>query len=101
MYYLRQKWCFQYTCFHTYQWYGASCNGQQVIHDEQEDGVAKNKTHLEGGAVHVLGRQQEAEEIHSDEEAAGDQEVHHVEGCSAPQDNLQFRDTTVNDNLEG
>lgn len=33
--------------------------------------------------------QDEAEEIHSDEEAAGDQEVHHIHGRVAPNRDLQ------------
>ena len=28
--------------------------GQQVVHDEQEDGVAQDEGHLEGGAVHAV-----------------------------------------------
>jgi len=54
-------------------------DGQQVVHDEQEDGVAQDEGHLEGGTVHTISRQHEAEEVHCDEEAAGDQQVHHIE----------------------
>ena len=57
---------------------------QQVIHDEQEDGVSQDEGHLEGGSVHTVGGQHEAEEVHCDEEAAGDQQVHHIEGGPAP-----------------
>ena len=64
---------------------------QQVVHDEQEDGVAQDEGHLEGGAVHSLGRQQEAEEVHCDEEAAGDQQVHHIEHWPTSQNDLGKR----------
>lgn len=36
---------------------------QQVVHDEQENCVAQDEGHLEGGSVHTVGRQQEAEEL--------------------------------------
>lgn len=35
---------------------GVSCDRQKVIHDQQENGVAENEGHLEGGAVHALRR---------------------------------------------
>ena len=64
-------------------------DGEQVVHDEQEDRVAQDEGHLEGGAVHAVGRQHEAEEIQRDEEAAGDQQVHHVEGRPPFQNDLR------------
>lgn len=67
-------------CQLTYERYFVSGDGQQVIHDEQEDRVTKDEGHLEKGAVATTGRQQEAEEVHCDKEAAGDQQVHHVKG---------------------
>ena len=57
---------------------------QQVVHDEQEDRVAQDESHLEGTSVHTMGRQQEAENVQCDEEAAGDQEVHHIQGWPTP-----------------
>lgn len=75
----------------TYDGRAVGCAGQQVVHDEQEDGVAQDEGHLEGGAVHAVGGQQEAEEVHGDEEAAGDQEVHHIEGWPASQKDLGRR----------
>lgn len=75
-----------------------SCDRQQVIHDEQEDGVAEDEGHLERGSVHTLRRQQEADEIHSDEKATGDQQVHHIKDWSAAQDQLQMihrKDTAI------
>lgn len=50
----------------TYERYSVSSDGQQVIHDEQEDCVTQDEGHLEGGSVHTMGRQQEAEEVHCD-----------------------------------
>ena len=64
-------------------------DGQQVVHDEQEDRVAQDEGHLEGGPVHTMGRQHEAEEVQRDEEAAGDQQVHHVEGRPPSQNDLR------------
>ena len=37
--------------------------------------------------------QQEAEDVHRDEEAAGDEQVHHVVHGFAPQDELSVADT--------
>ena len=54
-------------------------------------GVAQDEGHLEGGPVHTVGRQQEAEEVQCDEEAAGDQEVHHIEEWPAFQNYLGMR----------
>ena len=73
----------------TYERYAASSDGQQVVHHEQEDGVAQDEGHLEVGAVDTLRRKQEAEEVHRDEEAAGKDEVDHVESSPAPQPDLQ------------
>ena len=64
---------------------------QQVVHDEQENCVAQDEGHLEGGAVHTLRRQQEAEEVQCDEEAAGQYEVHHIEEWSTSQNDLRMR----------
>lgn len=47
------------------------CDGQQVIHEQQENGVTQDERHLEGWAVEGLGRQAEAEDIQRDEEDAG------------------------------
>ena len=69
-----------------------SGDGQQVVHDEQEDRVAQDEGHLEGRAIDTVGRQQEAEDVHRDEEAAGDQQVHHVEDGSASQNQLRKRE---------
>lgn len=41
-------------------------NRQQVIHYEQEDGVAQDECHLEGGSVHALWGQHKTEEVHCD-----------------------------------
>ena len=73
----------------TYERYSVSSDGQQVVHDEQEDSVAQDEGHLEGGPVHSLWGQQEAEEVHCDEEAAGDQQVHHIQGGPAPHSDLR------------
>ena len=67
-------------CQLTHERYSVSTDGQQVVHDEQEDRVAQDEGHLEKGAVAAVGRQQEAEQVHCDEEAAGDQQVHHIQG---------------------
>lgn len=72
----------------TYERDGVSGDGQQVVHEEQEDGVAQDEGHLERGSVDALRRQQEAEKVHGDEEAAGEQEVHHVHGGTATQSDL-------------
>ncbi len=68
-----------------------SSDRQQVVHDKQEDRVAQDEGHLEGRPVHTLGWQQEAEEVHCDEEAAGDQEVHHIEDWPTSQNDLGMR----------
>ena len=68
----------------TDEWYGVSCDRQQVVHEEQEDGVAQDESHFEGGSVHVLWGEEEAEEVHCDEEEAGDQQVHHIHGWLTP-----------------
>lgn len=65
-------------------------DGQQVVHDEQEDCVAEDEGHLEGGSV-AFRRQQKAEEVQCDEEAAGDQKVHHVGEWSTSQNDLKKR----------
>lgn len=72
----------------TYQGYGVSSDRQQVIHDQREDGVAEDEGHLEGGPVHALWKQQEAEEVDCDEKAAGQQDVYHIHSGPAPQSNL-------------
>ena len=46
----------------TYERHVASGAWQQVVHHEQEDGVAQDEGHLEGGAVHTLGRKQGQED---------------------------------------
>ena len=79
----------------TYKRDGVARDGQQVVHDEQEDGVAQDEGHLEGGAVDALGGEQEAEEVDGDQEAAGDEEVHHVQSGSAPHHDLD-RETQSN-----
>ncbi len=43
---------------------------------------------LKAESIHVLGRQKKAEQIYSNEEAAGNQEVHHVQSRSTPEDDL-------------
>lgn len=53
--------------------------GQQVVHDEQEDGVAQDEGHLEGGAVDAMRRQVEGQDVDDHEEGAGDEQVHHIE----------------------
>lgn len=58
--------------------------GQQVVGVEQEEGVAQDEGHLEVGAHGAFGRKQEAAEVHHDEEAAGDQQVDHVDCRAAP-----------------
>ena len=75
----------------TDEWYGVSCDGQQVVHEQQEDGVAKDESHFEGRSVHALWGEDEAEEVQGDEETAGDQQVHHVQGGLPPQDQLRKR----------
>lgn len=55
------------------------CAGQQVIHDEQKDGVAQDESHLEGGTVHAVGRQVEGQDVDDHEEGAGDEEVDHIQ----------------------
>lgn len=61
-----------------------SSDGQQVVDVEQENRVAQDDRHLKKGAFDALRRQQEAEEVQYDEEAAGEQEVHHIYGGLAP-----------------
>lgn len=61
-----------------------SSDGQQVVDVEQENRVAQDDRHLKNGAFDALRRQQEAEEVQYDEEAAGEQEVHHIHGGLAP-----------------
>lgn len=72
----------------TYEGYGVSGDRQQVIHDEQEDSVAEDEGHLEGGPVHTLWWQQEAEEVDCDEKAAGEEEVDHIHSGPALQSDL-------------
>lgn len=67
-------------CLLTYERYGVSCNRQQAVHVEQEDSVAQDEGHLEQRAVNILRRQHEAEQVHCDQEAAGYQQVHHIQG---------------------
>lgn len=43
----------------TYDGCAVCCAGQQVVHDEQEHGVAKDEGHLEGGTVNAVWRQVE------------------------------------------
>ena len=72
----------------TQKWNRVSSDGQQFVHEEQEDGVAKDESHFEGRSVHALWGEDEAEEVQGDEETAGDYQVHNVQGRSAPQGNL-------------
>ena len=55
----------------TQKWNRVSSDGQQFVHEEQEDGVAKDESHFEGRSVHVLWGEDEAEEVQGDEETAG------------------------------
>lgn len=80
--------CYYYHSL-TYERYGVSSDGQHVICAEQEDGVTQDEGHLEQGAVNVLGWQHKAEEVHCDEESAGDQEVHDICGRMALYRDLQ------------
>ena len=65
--------------------------GQQVVHDKQEHCVAQDKGHLKGAPVYTVRWQEKAEEVHSDEEAAWDEEIYHIENWSASQDDLVNR----------
>lgn len=79
------------SCQLTYERYGVSSDRQQVVGAEQEDGVAQDQGHLEQGPVNVLCRQHKTEEVHCDEETAGDQEVHNVHDRLAADRDLQPR----------
>lgn len=72
----------------TYDGCAIGCAGQQVVHDEQEDGVAQNEGHLEGGAVNAVWRQVEGQDVDEHEERAGDQQIHHVEDWPTLDDHL-------------
>ena len=85
----------------TYERYSVSSDWQQVVHYEQEDGVSQDEGHLEGGSIHILGRQQEAEEVHCDEERAGDQQVQHIQGGPAPHSDLQRAEKNKENTLSG
>ncbi len=72
----------------TYDGRAVCCAGQQVVHDEQEDGVAQDEGHLEGGAVDAVGGQVEGQDVDEHEEGAGDQQVDHVEHWPSLYDHL-------------
>ena len=55
----------------TQKWNRVSSDWQQFVHEEQEDGVAKDESHFEGRSVHALWGEDEAEEVQGDEETAG------------------------------
>lgn len=88
---MRKKGCYagkqaEVDCRHcalTYERQRVPRAGQQVIGVEQEEGVAQDEGHLEVGAHGAFGRKQEAEEVDHHEEAAGDQQVDHVD-CRMP-----------------
>lgn len=75
----------------TYERQGVSRAGQHVVGVEQKEGVAQDEGRLEVGARGAFGRKQEAEEVHRDEEAAGDQQVDHVDGGMASKRDLGQR----------
>lgn len=75
-------------CVLTYERQRVARAGEQVIGVEQEEGVAQDEGHLEEGAHGAFGRKQKAEEVHHDEEAAGDQQVDHVDGRMASKGDL-------------
>ena len=75
----------------TQKWNRVSSDWQQFVHEEQEDGVAKDESNFKGRSVHALWGEDEAEEVQGDEETAGDQQVHHVQGGLPPQDQLRKR----------
>lgn len=72
----------------TYDGRAVCCAGQQVVHDEQEDGVAQDEGHLKGGAVDTMGGQVEGQDVDDHEEGAGDQQVDHIENWLALYDHL-------------
>lgn len=65
--------------FHTYKRSSCSTVRQEVIGDEQKDGVAQDEGHFESRAVDVFRRHEEAEQVQQTQEAAGDQEVHYID----------------------
>lgn len=78
----------------TYERQGVSRAGQHVVGVEQKEGVAQDEGRLEVGARGAFGRKQEAEEVQRDEEAAGDQQVDHVDGGMASKRDLGQRQET-------
>lgn len=91
------KWSVQksefYRCYYelTGERDGVPGDRQQVICVEHENGVAQDKRHLKKEAFDTLWRQQEAEEVQHDEEESGKEEVDHIQGCPAPQRQLEHR----------
>ena len=75
----------------TYDGRAVCCAGQQVVHDEQKDGVAQDEGHLEGGAVYAVGRQVEGQDVDEHEEGAGDEQVDHVEDWTPLDDHLVWK----------
>lgn len=47
----------------TYYRRSIGCAGQQVIHDQQENGVTQDQGHFEGGSVHTVGGQVEGQDV--------------------------------------
>lgn len=77
-----------HVCGLTYDGCAVCCAGQQVVHYEQEDGVAQDEGHLKGGAVDAVGGQVERQDVDEHEEGARDQQVDHIEHWSPPYDHL-------------
>lgn len=72
----------------TYEGRAVCCAGQQVVHDEQENSVAQDESHLEGGAVNAMGGQVEGHDVDEHKEGAGDQQIDHVEHRPSLYDHL-------------
>lgn len=72
----------------TYDGCAICCTGQKVVHDEQEDSVAQDEGHLEGGSVDTVGWQVERQDVDEHEEWTGDQQVDHVEHWPPLNDHL-------------
>lgn len=69
---------------------GSVCRaGQQVVHDEQKDGVAQDEGHLERGPIDAVWREVEGQDVNEHEEGAGDQQVDHVEDRAPLYDHLE------------
>lgn len=84
-FYLSIRW-FITVC--TYDGSAICCTWQQVVHDEQEDCVAQDEGHFEGGTVDAMGRQVEGHDVNEHEERAWDQKVDHVEHWAPLYDHL-------------